>query len=324
MTDARGDRAKYMSRRQADFKTAEAAGDGTFFQLPFHRLRVVPVEETSVDDKIVGDAYPGEVVAGLRNMRGDLEVPLGLSSIGWHLYGLFGAPATTNVGAVYTHVFTTSASPPVLHHTDCIHHTDLAANNFVGIGLTYLGFNISAQKNGTRQRMTLQMAGRERATSATPLDNTPVLFDPDRTPVGFQAKMTKGGADEFSITSFDARFANGVEPDQEALNGSPYAERMDDGKMALNGSLAARYRDGTWIDHGDNGDLIDVECEWRINDDNLIHFRYHNIRIEQTGIPVEGAGIISTTFNWTADRPDNGDTPLTITLKNGVTNYANL
>ena len=94
MPNARGDEAKLFARQQAAFGTAEAAGPGTFMALPFYSYNVVPSEERNEDDAIRGDAFPGDSVLGLRSLSGNMVVPVGINSFGWHLQSILGAPAT--------------------------------------------------------------------------------------------------------------------------------------------------------------------------------------------------------------------------------------
>jgi hypothetical protein len=52
MTTARGDYAALVSRLQTTFGTAEAAGDGDFYKLPFYELTMNPTEELETDEAL--------------------------------------------------------------------------------------------------------------------------------------------------------------------------------------------------------------------------------------------------------------------------------
>lgn len=58
MSTARGDYAALVSRLQSTFGTAESAGNGDFYKLPFYELTSSPTEEMENDESLYGDAFP--------------------------------------------------------------------------------------------------------------------------------------------------------------------------------------------------------------------------------------------------------------------------
>lgn len=323
MPNARGDRAMLLMRRQAVFGTPEAAVDGDYYCLPFYSFNVVPSEDASPDDAIKGDAFPADSDRGLQNLGGQLEVPMGLSSIGWHLHGMLGAPATTGVSPNFTHVFEAGADPVHAAHTVGITHKQIN-EHFRQFGNTYTDMSLSARKDGARARVQFSMGGRREESQAATQDATPVLFSNEDVPVGFRAMLKRDGVADASITSIDLRLASGVTPDQEAMNGNAFAEEMNPGRWDLTGQLTARYRDDTWYDLGENGAALTLEIEYILNLQRSIVFRAHNLRVERSGVPISGGDVITSTFAFRANRPADGDTPLRVTLKNAVANYDNL
>lgn len=223
MSTARGDYAALVSRLQSTFGTAESAGNGDFYKLPFYELTSSPTEEMENDESLYGDAFPGDAVAGLRNLSGSLVVPLGLSSIGWHLRALLGEPATTGT-TDYTHVFETAAQPSVPLLTQGISYTDID-QHFVQDSVAYTGLEISAQKTGPRQRATFNIVGREEAKLGAALDTTPLEYLPESVPNGFKAKLLIDGVEAAGATGVTLTLGSGVEPDQETLNGPAHRRR---------------------------------------------------------------------------------------------------
>lgn len=187
MPNARGNEARLLSRRQASFATAESANDGLFYAVPFYSYNVTPSGELANDDANYGDAFPGDVVDGLRNLSGAMVVPMGFNSIGWHLSQLLGLPVTTGTGP-YTHVFAAAAQPSPLLATHGISHNGVA-KHFTQDSLAMTGLELQAQKNGQRQRVTFNLAGREEVKAAATLDATPVSYSRIRCRWGFRARF---------------------------------------------------------------------------------------------------------------------------------------
>jgi len=322
MPNARGNEARLLARRQPAFGTAESAADGLFHSLPFYRYNVVPSGELANDDANYGDAFPGELVAGLRNLGGAVEVPLGLNSIGWHLAQLFGDPDTTGTGP-YTHVFAAAAQPAIRLATHGISHMGVASH-FTQDSLAMTGMEIQAQKNGQRQRVTFNLAGREEVKAPATLDATPVLYSPDPVPVGFQGAVLMEGAAVAGITQAGLTLNSGVEADQTTLNGLATAADMDPGFWDLSGQITARFRGPTLYDRASDGTSFALQLTWTVGAALELAITVPAVRLERTGVPVEGRDIITSSFNWRAGRPAPGADLVTVTLKNDTPDYAPL
>jgi hypothetical protein len=324
MTTARGDQATVVARVQNGFDGTEVAGDGKFVKLPFYSYNVVPSEDLGEDDEIHGDLNPGDAVAGLRNLSGDMVVPMRMNSFGWHLAQMLGDPVTTEIaaGTKYQHVFTTKKHPAMRFLTHGISHAGVD-RHFVQDSLAYASLNLRAQKNGERGRATFNLIGREELKSASGLDATPVEYSPDPAPVGFQGKCQIDGSDEAAITEANLTLSRGIEPDQEGLNGLATAAGIDNGMWGLSGSIGVRFKDTVFYDRANSGTLIDLSLSWQINADHHVTFLMPKVRLERTGVPVGGRGNLSTTFNFKANRPATGAALLTATLRNAVAAYAN-
>lgn len=320
MPNARGDRAKFLSRRQAAFGAAEAAAAGAFYLMPFYSYNVVPSGELTNDEAMKGDAFPGDTVAGLRNLAGSIEVPMGLDSIGWHLAQILGLPDTSGTGP-YTHVFKAAANPSILLATHGISHTDNAAH-FVQDSLALAGLEITAQKNGTRQRVTLNMVGREEIKAGATLDASPVAFSPDPVPVGFQGQLTLAGNDA-AVTQASLTLNTGREADQETMNGLATADDISPGMWDLNGALTARFRDTTLYDAASAGTPMPLVLSWPISANYSLSLRAPSVTLERNGLPIDGRGVISQNFNWRTNRPATGQEMFEVTLVNGTSDYAN-
>ncbi|WP_299558721.1 phage tail tube protein [uncultured Sulfitobacter sp.] len=323
MSNARGDEAQLLSRIQTGFGAAEGAGDGQFYALPFYSCNTSPSQELNEDEAIYGDAFPGDAVGGLQNLSGNMVVPMGLNSIGWHLRSILGVPVTTELSAgKYQHVFTAAALPTLQYMTQCVSHKRVD-QHFVQDSLVATSFEVQARKNSERGRATMNMIGRAEVPVADTLDATPLTYAVDPVPVGFAGKCLVGTQETAAITGVSLTLNSGSEADQESLNGLATAAAIDWGRWSVTGSLDARFRDRTWYDRALSGTAIDLAITWAVGADYSLELRSPSVRIERTGIPIEGRGIISSSFNLRGNRPAAGASLFTATLRNTVENYAN-
>ncbi|MEP0155249.1 phage tail tube protein [Pseudophaeobacter sp.] len=325
MTTARGDQAQLLVRNQAAFGVAEAAAAGKFFALPFYSYNLTPSEDLGQDDAIAGDNNPGDAVAGLRNMSGDMAVPMGLNSIGWHLSQMMGSPVTSviSAGTEFEHVFETSALPALALLTHGISHRGVD-RHFTQDSIAYTSMAIRAQKNGERARATFNLMGREEASGVPTLDATPVSYAPDYAPVGFQGLCSIDGGAAASITAANYNLTRGIEPDQESLNGLATAAAIDDGVWGLEGSVDIRFKDMQIYDLANAGTAFKLELKWTISASAFLTIEAPSIRLERSGVPIGGRGNLSASFNFKGNRPAAGQPLLRATLRNATANYDNL
>lgn len=321
MTQARGNEARLMARLQAAFGAAEAAADGAFRLMPFYSYNVSPSGEQANDEANYGDSMPGEIVDGLRNLSGSMAVPMGLNSIGWYLAQMFGAPETTGTDD-YTHVFKVPRQQVINLATHGISHTGIG-QHFVQDSLAITGLELQAQKNGQRQRATFNLAGREEVGAAATVDATPVEYASDPVPVGFQGALTIDGAQAAAITQAGLTLNSGIEPDQEVLNGAATAAAMQPGFWDLFGSMNARFIDRTLYDLADAGTSLALGLKWEMSATRSLAIACPDVRLERTGVSIDGRSVLSSSFNWRTNRPADGAELMTITLKNGTPSYAN-
>lgn len=321
MPNARGDQAKLLARRQSNFGTAEAAADGAFYNLPYYSYNVAPTGELANDEAIYGDAFPGEVVQGLRNLAGSFEVPMGFDSIGWHLAQLLGLPTTTGTGP-YVHSFAAQAQPSILLATHGITHGGVV-QHFTQDTLATTGMEINAQKNGTRQRVTFNATGREEVKAGTTLDAAPVEYANDPVPLGFQGALSFNGSEVAGVTSVGLTLNSGREADQETMNGKATAAEISDGVWDLSGTIGARFRDAQLYDLADAGTTFALSLAWQISADYSLAINVPSLLLERTGVPIEGRGLISQNYNWRTNRPAAGAELMEITLTNATADYAN-
>lgn len=142
--------------------------------------------------------------------------------------------------------------------------------------------------------------------------------------MGFQGSLLIDGSAAGAVTQASLTLNTGVEPDQETLNGLATAAQMDPGFWDLSGALTARFRDTDLYDLASAGTALALKLKWAISASYDLEIEVPSAKLERTGHPIEGRALISSSFNWRANRPATGEELMTVTLINATEDYANL
>ncbi|WP_321829747.1 phage tail tube protein [Thalassovita sp.] len=322
MSNARNDNVLLQSRIQAAYGAAEAAAEGAYRHLPFYEYGITASEDLGKDDAIQGDHFSGDITSGLVAVAGNLVVPTGLQSIGWHLAMLFGDPVTVDNTGTYTHTFSPAAVPTNRFLTMCKSHRDIN-QHFVADSLVYTGLEISGKKDNQRARTTFMLTGRQEEKAGAARDTTPVAWANDLVPVGFKGLVKIDGAPAAAITSLSGKMAMDAEADQEEMNGLPTAAGVDRGEWQGDGSVGTRFRDSSFYDLAVDGTLVDLSLEYTLSNGWSIVYKFFKARLERSSPNISGRGILNADFNWQIGRPAPGQVPFNVVLTNDVAAYAN-
>lgn len=319
MPTAYGRDAVAMLRRQADFETPESAAPPNFIKFPYYRSTLGARREQGTDPALPDGRLPAVIDRGLRAADGQLEVPLHLNSIGWHLYGLLGAPVTTGAGP-FVHTFDAEDTDAPIFHTFGISHAKIG-EHFRYSGFAYNTLAITAQKQSPRQRCLFGMLGRDEVNIGATLDAAPVGETTDPVAQSWVGEVLKDGAVVGAVTQCEFNHSNGHELDQETITGDEWAAGVDEGRIGVNGSLTTRFLDTTFYDLAKAGTLFDLGLRWVVGTGSLV-LTAHNIQLAEDRVPVEGGGPITSSWSFQADKPDPGTPPLQAVLTNDRADYA--
>jgi hypothetical protein len=320
MATAYGRDAVLMMRRQADFATAEGAAPPGYVRLPYYESTLGARREQGTDPALPDGRLPSPIDRGLRTADGNLVVPVHLASIGWHLHGLLGAPVTTGAGP-YTHTFDAEDADAPVFHSFGISHAKIGVH-FGYHGFAYNTLQVTASKQSPRQRMSFGLLGREEVKLGATLDANPTAESADPVAQSWTGEVLKDGAPVGAVTSMEFSYSNGHELDQETITGDENPGGIDEGRIALSGSLTTRFVDAMWYDLAKAGTLFDLAMRWIVGSDSLV-LTAHNVQLAEDRVPVQGGGgPISTSWSFQADRPDPGIAPFRAVLVNGRADYA--
>lgn len=320
MTTAYGRDAVAMLRRQADFDTPESAAPPNFIAFPFYELTLGARREQGTDPALPDGRLPATLDRGLRTADGNLVVPLHTSSIGWHLYGLLGAPVTTGTGP-YVHTFDAEDTDAPIFHTFGVSHTKLG-EHFSYNGFAFNTLQITAQKQSPRQRLTFGLLGKDETKLGATLDASPTEESSDPVAQSWVCEVLKDGSPVGAVTQLDFNYTNGWEHDQETITGNEDPSGIDEGRIGLSGSLVTRFVDTTFYDLAQSGGLFDLAMRWTVGADSLV-LTAHNVQLAEDRLPIQGGGgPITSTWSFQVDKPDPGTPPFQAVLTNTRSDYA--
>lgn len=320
MVNAYGRDAVLMFRRQADFDTPEGAAPPGFIKLPYYESTLGSRREQGTDPALPDGRLPSVIDRGLRTADGSLVVPVHLASIGWHLHGLLGAPVTSGIGP-YTHTFEAEDTDAPVFHSFGVSHAKIGIH-FGYFGYAYNTLQVTASKQSPRQRMTFGLLGKSEVKLGAALDAAPVADTPDAVVQSWTGEVLKDGAPVGAVTSMEFNYSNGHTHDQETITGGEDPSGVDEGRIALSGSLTTRFTDAAYYDLAKAGTLFDLAMRWVVGAESLV-LTAHNVQLAEDRVPVQGGGgPITTSWSFQADKPDPGTPPFQAVLINGRADYA--
>lgn len=311
-----------LTRRQTtDFNTAEAAGAAKFAQVQAYRATLGSRRDL-FEDRHLGDGRnPGQVLLGFERADGEIVAPLRSETIGWHLYGLLGAPNTTgDSGApeLFTHVFTSDGA--MTHWTMGYRAGDVW---FADTGMTYDSMSFRLARVSETQRMTFALIGRNEAKLGSALDATPVQPDADDDVrlFAYDATMTLGGVAVSDIVDMDLTISQGRTLDEEALSGQPYPLRVLEGDLTISGTARFRFEDASRYDAAAATTEFDMVVTWTSGAQEF-SLAIQNLVFGKDAVRLESAGVLTLSLPLRASKAASGAS-VTATLKNYRANYAN-
>lgn len=313
--------ALLMRRQTTDFNTPEAAGSGKFAQVQAYRAPIGSRRDL-FEDRYLGDGRnPGEVLLGFERADGEIEAPLRSESIGWHLYGLFGAPATTGDGEVpehFSHVFTSAGA--MTHWTMGYRAGETW---FRDAGMTYNEMRFRLARASETQRMSFGLIGRNEEKLGAALDAAPVepVAATDLRMFAFDATMTLDGSPAADIVDMDLTISQGRTLDEEAISGQPYPLRVLEGDLTISGTARFRFEDATRYDLAAATTEFDMSVIWTAGTQSFT-LAIQNLVFAKDSVRLDSGGVLSLSLPLRASRATSGPS-ITATLVNRRADYAN-
>lgn len=311
----RGRATTILIADQSAFATTATTGFVKTFVYQARLEETAPLEA----DPLLGvtrtnDRDPTAPAPGLPTHGGDVEIPMDFNHIGYWLKGLFGAPATTGT-TNKVHVFTSGGevlkarSIEIATGAGFMMHTGCYANRF----------NFTFSRAGGYQKANVAIVGRSEAAAASSQAGTPGATL-DRDP--FVAAASSILIDDVSAGQImEASFAYDNKLSAQDFIGSTYVSGYDLADEAeASGTVKIRFKDRTLYDLAVAGTPIKLEFLASRGTNNRLSIVMPKVRLERTGVPLQGPGLIEQSFNWRAYQ-DASAAMLTATLKNQVATY---
>lgn len=307
-------------RRQTDFATAAVTADGSFVNLRFFNFSMGSGEALEAREDLNRGLgrEPHGVDLGLINPAMQMEVPGDYDELGWHLYGMFGAPTTTGTDP-YTHAFASGGTTQTFHTfvaSMVATASDLWREFSGGI---YNEFSASLGRGGQRQRFRFGLLGHDYKKVLAAGDDTPL----DTASGGFsqwRGKLKIDDTDTGLIETADFTVSNNLELDQ-LVTGTRNPGGVLTGLVSASGNFNLRTRNNTHFDASKAGTNISLAFEWVTSAGLSLTVAFPAVRLTPPAQTVQGPGVISQAYAWTADAPSGSDAAVEVTLINSRADY---
>lgn len=278
---------------------------------PFENDPILGVAQTNARDQ--ADPAPGLP----QGVGGNLIVPLDLSHLWFWLKGAFGAPVTVEdvEDTDYTHTFVSGGE--VLPHRT-IERKAAGSIFFQHTGMLVNTLAFTASRRAGYDRVTVGMMGRKQAKITSTGGGTPgdiIARDPVPAFLPVLKIDTVAVADVISV---EATF-NNMATAQDYLGdseGRPTGHDLD-GEATFTGSMRLRFRTAAMFDLAKAKTPFAFELLWQKSAARSLSLQAGRVRLEPTGVPVNGPGRIEQNFNFVAAQSGSA-AMLTAVLKNGL------
>jgi hypothetical protein len=276
---------------------------------PFEGDPILGVAQTNARDQV--DPAPGLP----QGVAGNIIVPLDLNHLWFWLKGAFGAPTSSGADDDYTHTFVSGGE--VLPHRT-IERKAAAAIFFQHTGMLVNTLAFTASRRAGYDRVTVGMLGRKQAKITSSAGGTPgAIIERDPVPAFLPVLKidTVAAADVISV---EATFNNQATA-QDYLGdaeGRPTGHDLD-GEATFSGSMRLRFRTAAMYDLAKAKTPFALELLWQKSATRSLSLQAPRVRLEPTGVPVNGPGRIEQNFNFVAAQSDAA-AMLTAVLKNGL------
>ncbi|MEM6550121.1 MAG: phage tail tube protein [Pseudomonadota bacterium] len=324
--DAYGRDAHVLMRRRPDGDvgqgTVQTHTAGPFLQIPVFSATIGVSQPLTEEAKLPQSRNPSRQFPDLADASGSIVTCLDTDYIGYHLTALLGAPDTTGTEDPYQHVWTVGLAD-LLKHDFYVEDRGLTTpRQYRHEGVVYNTMAINVAKSGAAQRVTFGLLSEEEVLAAQSADADPIA--PAATAFEFrswQASVAVEGATDAGVVGCDFTLSNGLEPDQGLLNAKATPAGNLLGNFSLNGSLRVRARNDFFKALARANALADITIGYTQSDNRSISMVLHNAAFPRAPTELNGAGVIEESYNFALDEPEDGVSPVTITLNSALANF---
>lgn len=319
--DAYGRDAVLLMRQNAVAGTPQTLSDGPFIRLPFISASLGVTQGLEREAELPSSRLPTRAVNGLGDAAGSLTVLADVEALGWHLFGMFGAPSTTGAGPDYVHEWALGLSGGP-EHTLHIEHSGLDVPDYVRhLNYVYNSMQFNVAKSGQAQRFTFGLLGSDEEVAGASVAAGSVERAENDLFRSWQGSVSVPGAPA-SVVSLDFTVSNGFESDQGLLNQRATPEGFLLGDVTGGGNITVRHRGDFYRNLARTSGRFDATLRWEQTPARYLEMVLHNLVIPRQPQNVEGSGPIETAYPCELDQPNTGTAPVTVRLGNGRADYA--
>ena len=254
MTQAKGLYSTLMLGFETTYNNDPASIATTGIKMPFNKSTIKASQPLNASALITSSREPGEPYRGNIDVAGDAEVPLDLTAFGYWLKAAFGAPTTTEADGVYTHVYSAGASQPSLVIE--VGHPDAGIYaKYNGVKISKMAFSIGG--DGELVCTITTMGGKETIATSSVV-TTPVVPALNKVFNSMAAIKIDGVASAIA-TLFTLNVDFGLDGDQYPIGNAGFRGAVNEGIMAITGTLTAFFNDKTYLDKAAAGTPVAFE-----------------------------------------------------------------
>ncbi len=287
-----------------------------YFQVPFVSS-TLDSEQGLIESNVLGlGRDPTAPFQDIINVDGDVVIPADLRNIGLWLTALLGLPESTQDKNVFHHVFTSGKAvlPSLSLEIGLPDVPDYPL--FTGARVNSLAFNF--QRTGEAQ-VTANILGQGETVQHETLATTPTELPYTRFSQ-FQGSIKHAGTFLADVTSASITYSNNFEK-IETIRDDGKVDGIDPGIAALSGNITVRYSNATLMDLAREGNPIDLELAYTIDDTHKLLLTAHEVYLPKAKRSINGAGGIEASYDFQGAKSPTVGHMFTATLVNDVSAY---
>lgn len=316
MTQAKGAKARTLIDFETTFGSDPASIATTAYKLALNSNSVVASQAVNAPATITGRRDPVEPFRGNHDVGGDLVIPVDATQFGLALKAAFGAPTTTGAEAPYTHVFKVGDSQPSLVIEKGF--TDIAQYmKYNGCKVSKLSLSVGGDGELTA---SVTVMGAKETISTSSVSSSPQELNLDRLG-NFQASLKIDDAAIAIATALSLDIDMALDGDTYAIGAAGYRASVNEGIMAVSGSLTAFFEDAVYINKAVNNTTTSMELI--ITDGtNTLKFKLPEVKFAKNTPSIDGPGGVKQTLNFQAFfKEASEDSVVVATLINSTASY---
>lgn len=299
---------------------------GKTYRVPFNKNGLAAKQNLIETNTITGRRDATEAGVGQLEASGQLELPLDVRNVGLVLKGMFGAPTSTAVtsGAgtptptgLYKHVFKVGDEIPSMTVEKGFPDINLF---FQYLGVKCNKMSITAQVGNNETTYTVDTMAANEDEKTTTMAGTPDKLALTRFN-NVNATVKEGGQVLGICRKMTLDMDNGLDGDTYCLNGKNSRPSINEGTMAVSGSIEALFVDDTLIKKG--ADIKETSLELIFTRDKFsLSFLIPELIFERTSPAIEGSAGVKVDLNYKGYYADDtNNSIIVVTLINDVASY---